>query len=207
MQGGLAGDAVERAIDHLDAVLARLVGARLHVRLVDLDDVGAGAKEVLDFLIQRGCVAHRHRFLILVEIVLRLLRHGEGAGDGDFDLVGRIGAQKRHVAHFDGVLSPDRPGNAGNRARLAGAIEARPRIFDVDAFERGCEWVGIALPSHFAVGQDVDSGNFLVADREKRRVVLGLIQPFIADPPKLLGANSGTYLPSLPRSISQSGWG
>jgi hypothetical protein len=159
--------------------------------------MSAPAKEVLDLLIERSRIAHRHRFLIFIEIVVSLLRHREGAGDSDFDPLGRIGAQKRHVAHFNGMLSPDRPRNTWNRAGLAGAIKARPRIFDVDAFESGCEPVGIALPSHFAVGQDVDPGGFLIADREKRRVVLSLIQPFIADPPELLRPDSGHVFAEL----------
>ena len=41
VEHGVAVDALERAIDRLDGVLARLLRARLEVRLVDLDDVGA----------------------------------------------------------------------------------------------------------------------------------------------------------------------
>ena len=48
VQRGRAAHAVERALQRLDAVLARLVGARLHPRLVELDDVDAGRVQVLD---------------------------------------------------------------------------------------------------------------------------------------------------------------
>ena len=46
VQRGVAVDALERAVDRLDPILARRLGPRLQVRLVDLDDVGAGREQV-----------------------------------------------------------------------------------------------------------------------------------------------------------------
>ena len=48
--------AVERALERGEAVLARLLGARLHVGLVDLHEVGAGREEVGDLLVDGGRV-------------------------------------------------------------------------------------------------------------------------------------------------------
>ena len=42
----LALDAVQRAVDRLNRVLPRRLGARLQIRLVDLDNVGSGCLEV-----------------------------------------------------------------------------------------------------------------------------------------------------------------
>ncbi len=99
VQRGRAGDAVERALDRGDAEFARLVGPGLHVGLVDLHDVGAGGEEILDLLVDRGGVVERHRGLALVEIVLRLLRHGEGARHGDLDRLVGAGFEEFQVAH------------------------------------------------------------------------------------------------------------
>jgi hypothetical protein len=59
VDGGRAGVAVERGGERLAAVLARLLGPRLHVRLVDLDDVGAGREQVADLGVDRGGVVER----------------------------------------------------------------------------------------------------------------------------------------------------
>ena len=154
--------------------MPRLLRPRLHVGLVDLHDVGAGGEQVLDLVVDRGGVVERHLLLVLVEIVLRLLRHGEGAGHRDLDRAVGVGAQELHVAHFDRMLAPDLADDARHRIGMAGAVERGAGIVDVDAFERGGEAVGVALAAHLAVGDDVEAGALLVADREQRRVVLRL---------------------------------
>ena len=51
-------------------------------------------------------------------------------------------------------------------------FERRAGIVDIDAVERGREAVGIAFAPLLAVGDDVEPGALLVADREQRGVVL-----------------------------------
>ena len=70
---------VERAVDRLDRVLARRLGPRLEVRLVDLDDVGAGRLEVAELLVDGLRVREREAAVVGVVVVLRLLRHRERA--------------------------------------------------------------------------------------------------------------------------------
>ena len=59
VQDGLAVDAVERAIDRLDRVLARGLGTSLEVRLVDLDDVGSGGLEISELLVDGFRIGER----------------------------------------------------------------------------------------------------------------------------------------------------
>ena len=73
---------------------------------------------------------------------------------------------------------------------MAGAVERRAGIVDVDAFERGGEAVGIAFAPHLAVGDDVEAGALLVADGEQRGVILRLLEKFRRDAPQLLGAHA-----------------
>ena len=121
--------------------------------------------------------------------------------------MGHVGARKTVSAHFDGVLCRIGPATRGTMLGFAGAIERVPGFFDVDAFRRSLQIGWNSSPVAFRRRSDIGQ-RFLVADRKERRVVLGLIQPFIADPPKLLGANSGHACCQLtPRSMSQSGWG
>ena len=72
-------DAVERAVERREPVLARLLGPRLHVGLVDLHDVGAGGEEVVDLVVDGAGVGQRELGVRLVVVVLGLLRHRERA--------------------------------------------------------------------------------------------------------------------------------
>ena len=113
-------------------------------------------------------------------------------GPGTVILIVRVGvgAQEFDVAHLDRMLAPHLADDARHRIGMAGAVERRAGIVDVDAFERGGEAVGIALAPHLAVGDDVEAGALLVADREQRGIVLRLIQIFRRDPPQLLRAHA-----------------
>ena len=73
---------------------------------------------------------------------------------------------------------------------MAGAVERGAGIVDVDALERGREAVGIAFAPHLAVGDDVEAGALLRADRQEGRVVLRGFEEFRRDAPQLLRAHA-----------------
>ena len=89
VEDGRALDSLERAVDRLDRVLARGLRPCLEVRLVDLDDVGAGCLEIVQLLVDCRRVRQREAPLVVVVVVLRLLRHRERARHGDLDRAGR----------------------------------------------------------------------------------------------------------------------
>ncbi len=90
---------------------------------------------------------------------------------------------------------------------MAGAVERRAGIVDVDAFERGGEAVGVALAPHLAVGDDVEAGALLVVDGEQGCVVLRLRQCSGGTVHNSLARTRGGKRPaSFFRSISHSGW-
>ena len=184
VHGGGAGDALERAVEHLDAERLGLLGARLHIGLVDLHDVGTGCEQVLDFGVDGRGIVESQRHLVLVVVVLRLLAHGEGAGHGDLDRPVGVGAQELHVAHLyrmAPLIGPTTRGTGlGDRCG-----RARAGIVDIDAVERRGEAVGVALAAHLAVGDDVEAGALLVADGDQCGVVLRLFKPFGRDAPEL----------------------
>ena len=90
-----------------------------------------------------------------------------GPGHRHLDRAVGVGAQKFDVAHFDRMPAPDPADDARHWIGMAGAIERRAGIIDVDAFERGREAVGIALATHLAVGDDIEAGALLIADRQQ----------------------------------------
>jgi hypothetical protein len=102
------------------------------------------------------------------------------------------------------MSSADLADDARHRLELARRPRRRHRrVVVVDAVERRREAVGIALAAHLAVGDDVDAGAFLVADRDDRRVVLRLFEERAVDPPQLLGADARRDQLAQPPAIDQ----
>jgi hypothetical protein len=89
------------------------------------------------------------------------------------------------------VPAPDRAGDPGHRVGDAGAAEQGARVVQVHAVQRGGEPVRIALPDLLAVGDDVQPGPLLVAQREQGGVPLSLLQVRGADPPQFTGPDPG----------------
>ena len=185
VHGGGAGDTVQRGVECGEAVLAGRLGPGLHVRLVDLDHVGAGGMQVLDLGVDRGGVRQRRRLEVGVVLVLRLLRHRERAGHGHLDHVVGVRLQELHVADADRLWPRYRASDPWHRVGMPAAIEGRPGVVDVDALERGGEVVAVGLAPHLAVGDDVEPGLLLGADGQHRGVVLRLREVLRIDPPQL----------------------
>src|SRR5439155_26766464 len=128
--------------------------------------------------------------LVLVEIVLRLLRHRERTGQGGLDPAIGAGAQEKYVAHLDRVRPLDRSDHARNRVGVTGAVERGAWTVQVHAFQGGGETVRVALAPDLAIGDDVDPGALHVADRYHRGIVLRLLQPLRRHAPDLLRAHA-----------------
>ena len=181
--------------------------ARLHIRLVELHDVGAGGEEIADLLVDRRGVVEGQLLLVAVEVVLGLLAHGERAGHRHLDGPVGLRPEELEVGHLDRVLAADLADDARHRVGMAAAIERGARVVEVDTLERGGEAVGVALAPDLAVGDDVEAGALLGADRQDRGVILRLGQVLRADTPQLGGAHARRKRPaSLARSINHSGW-
>ena len=189
VHGGRALDAVQRRVHGGEPVGTGGVRAGLQVGLVDLDDVRPGGEEVLDLGVHGLRVVHRGRLEVRVVVVLRLLRHRERPGHGHLHRPVGVAAQELQVADLHRVRPVDRADDAGHRVGVPGAVQRRPRVVDVDALQRGGEVVGVALPADLAVGEQVQPGALLGADRELGRVVLGLSEQRGLDAPQLLRAH------------------
>ena len=86
---------------------------------------------------------------------------------------------------------------------MAAAIEGCSRVVDVDAVEGRGEAVGVALPAHLPVGDDVESRPLLVDDGEDSGVVLRLLQPLRRDSPQLGGVTARREAIGQPGRIDQ----
>jgi hypothetical protein len=186
VDSGRAGDAVQGGVQRRQAVAAGGVGPGLQVRLVDLDDVGAGREQVADLGVHRRGVAVRGRLGVRVVVVLGLLGHRERARHGDLDGAVGVRAEELQVAHLDGAGPVDRADDPGHRVRVPAAVQGGAGVVDVHPVQRGREVVGVALPADLAVGEQVQPGLLLGADREHRRVVLGLREVPRGRAPQLL---------------------
>ena len=104
---------------------------------------------------------------------------------------------------WTGVRPVDRADDARHRVRMPGAVERGARVVDVDAVQRRGEVVGVALAADLAVGEQVQPGALLGADRELRRVVLGLREQGGLDAPQLLGAHARREAAGELRAVDQ----
>ena len=191
VERGRPAHAVDRSVDRRHGEAPRLLRPRLQERLVELHHVGAGGEQVSDLLVQRRGAGECQRGLVAIVLVVELLRHGEGAGNGDLDGPVGIGAQERHVARLHWLPAADRADDSRHDLDTAGRTRGNLcRVLAVHALERGGETVGVALAAHLAVGDDVDAGALLVADREQCGVVLRLLEPGRLDPPQLARAST-----------------
>ena len=75
----------QRAVDPGDREFLRLRDERLHERLVELDDVGAGLLQVVQLLVHRLGIGHQQRARIAIVLVLGEPHHGERARHRDLD--------------------------------------------------------------------------------------------------------------------------
>ncbi len=181
-----AVDSFERAINRFYGKPLRFLGARLKVRLVKLHHVGAGREEIAHLGVHRFGQRHGHGFLVTVEVVLGLLRHGERPRQRRLDRAVGVAAQELDVAHLHGPFAPDRTDHPRHRVGMARAVERGARIVEVHPVERRREAVRVALASHLAVGDDVNSGALHVTNRDDCRIVLRLLEQVRSNSPDLL---------------------
>ena len=179
MHGGRSGDALQRPVQHRDPVGTRLLWPGLQIGLVELDDIRPGLEQV-----DRLRVAERGGLPVRVVIVLGLLRHGERARHGDLDGPVGVRAEESQVVYLDRVPAPDRPGDPRHRVGVPAAVKRGARVVDVHAVQRGREPVGVALPAHLAVGDDVQARVLLRPDGQQRRVLLSLPEVGRIHPPQ-----------------------
>ena len=180
----------EGAIDRPERVARRDIGRGLDPGLVDLNDVGARALEVVRLLVHRRREIHHELLLVVVELVLGLARHRERPGQRDLDPAVGVAAQELDVAQLDRMPAPDLPCDPRHPARVAAPPGDGSGVVDVDPVERRGEAVRVALAAHLAIGDDVDAGPLHVADREQRRVVLRLLEPGFGHPPDFWHAHA-----------------
>ncbi len=199
-----SGDSLQRPVESFQAEVARLIGTRLHVRFVDLHDIGARRKQIADFRVERRRIVGGCETAAAVVVVdLRLLGHGEGTGYGHLDEPVGVLLQEPHVVHADGVAAFDRAYDPGHRIGMAAAIQRRARIVEIHSVERGGKPVGIALTTDLAVGDDVQTCALLCADRHNRCVILRFGEIRLRNPPQLARANSRRETPCQLRAIDQ----
>ncbi len=190
MQRGRSFHSLKSALQCSKAEAAGLFSVSFHPRLVELDDIRAGGKQILHLFIHRRRIVQRHFFFVLVVIVLRLLRHGEWARQGNLDLAIGVRAQKLQIADLDGMFALNFADDSRHGSGVARSADNLTRIFKVHARERRREPVRVAFATHFAVRDDVEPRKFLRANREDRGVILRLLEELRRYAPQLGSANA-----------------
>ena len=85
MNAGRHGHAFERAINNFHAIPVGAIQILAQPRLVQLYYVRASSFQIAHFGIHGLCIRKRCGFFVVVEIIRRLLAHGERTGQGHLD--------------------------------------------------------------------------------------------------------------------------
>ena len=148
----------------------------------------------MDLLVDGVRIGEREAFVVAVVLVDGLLRHRERTRQRDLDRLVGVRAQKLDVADLDGLAPLDRARHDRHRNLVAGAAHDLAEPLAVDAVERVRELVRVAFAADLAVGDDVDAGALLLADRDERRVVLRLLEPLGRHAPDLAARTRGAII-------------
>ena len=119
VDGGCAFDAIKRRIHRFKTIVARRVWARLHIGLVDLNDIDTGSEKILDLRIDRRRIGESQLPAARIKIILRLLRHRIGPRHGDLGDALGMASQELDITHTDGMFALDRTDDARHRIGMA----------------------------------------------------------------------------------------
>src|SRR6185312_15787840 len=150
----------------------------------------------------RGIVERQLR-LGRVEIVLRLLTHGEGTRNGDLHGAAGVALEEAEIPDLHRAQTADLADDARHGVRVSRPVESRAGIVEVDSRERRGEAVGVAFPSDLAVCHDIEPGILLRFDGQYRRIVLRLSQEGLRDPPELAHTDSRRETPGQLLAVDQ----
>jgi hypothetical protein len=114
-----------------------------------------------------------------------------------------VALEELQVLHFHGVPAADLADDTGHGVGMAGPVEGRARVVQVDAIQRGGEAVRVAFAADLAIAHDVQARLLLEADGEQRRVVLSLREMGLLQPPELEGAHTWWKSAGELRAIDQ----
>src|SRR3546814_16717527 len=114
--------------------------------------------------IDRIGIVYRERTQIGIKAVLGLLRHREGAGQGELDRLGRMAAHELRILSLDRWDAADRTRNVRHRAGVSSAVYLAAVLTSVAPLQRLGQHVRIAFATSLAIAQEAHSHPFLSRD-------------------------------------------
>jgi hypothetical protein len=114
----------------------RRVGIVTQPGIVDLDPSAPAALQFVRLLVHRHRHVHHQLVGVLVELVLGLLRHGEGTGQRDLGQAIGVAAEKLHVADLHRPLALHLADHARHADRTPCPVGNGRGMVVVDAVER-----------------------------------------------------------------------
>ncbi len=159
--------------------------------------------QVVELLVDCLRIRESEAAAVGIVVVLGLLGHREGPGDGDLDPAIRDRAEELDVPDLDGPVAADRANDPGDGVLVARAIEGDAGRVQVDAVESRREAIAVALPPHLPVRDDVDPCQLHVSDSDAGRVVLRFLEKRLRHTPELMRAYARRQPLSEALSIDQ----
>ena len=116
MDGGFAGEAVDGAVQRLDAPVLHFVHVDVEGGLIELDHVDAVARQRARLLVQQPGKGERHLHPVAVMRVRDGVDDGHRTGQGELELAPGMGARMAGLRCVDAALSRNSPTTVGTIA-------------------------------------------------------------------------------------------
>ncbi len=172
---GLGADAVDRAVQRLDAPVLHVLHVDVEGGLVELDHVDAECGKLARLGVEAVREGKGHLHAVAIVAVGDGVDDGHRARQRELEPPARVGAGERRLGRVHGAAAPERPRHR-RHLRLV-AVVADPHgdfLRVIDAVDLRQEAVDEVDAAHLAVAHDVDAGVLLHLEREERGVGLRL---------------------------------
>ena len=185
MDGGGAAQALDGAVQRLDAPVLDLAHVDVEGRLVELDDVDAVGFERARLGVEQACERHRHLHAVAVVGIRNGVDDGHRSRQGELELARGMGAREPRLARVHAALEPKLAGDRRHHRLVAVGADADLDLAgEVDAVDEFEKAVDEMLARLLAVGHDVDAAILLQLEGEQRGVALGVVELGAGDAPR-----------------------
>src|SRR5262245_8752721 len=184
VNGGGAGQALDRAVQRVDAPRLDLPQIDIEGRFVELNDIHAVGLERTRLGVEEIGERHRHLRAVAVMGIRDRIDDGHRSRQRELELALGVGACELRLSRVHARLEAKRTRDGGyHRLVAVGAdadLDLAREIDPIDEFEKAMHEM---LARLLAVGDDVDAAILLQLEREHRRVALGVREGRAGGPP------------------------
>jgi oxamate amidohydrolase len=185
VNGRLTGEPGGGLVQGLEAPGGHVVHVDVEGRLIELNDVHSGRREIARLLVEGARERHGQGRPIPIMLVSQRVHDRHGAGKRELQAPIRVSAGPPHLVQMHGTAPTDRTRHRGHFGPVTvGADPDRDAPVEIDPFDVFQEPVNEVLPRLFPVRDDIDAGRLLLLEGNQHSIALGGGQLRAGHPPR-----------------------